>query len=118
MSDTINTLNRIVGIAAKRAGDAELKDCGPEDLAAHRLELLEHIVEAAGDCLEEHKAASLRAKPRKQRVYKDIVEQIAVLFCDQVDTHEGAFFIEENVRDILRAFHIETKDFEGNEVKI
>jgi len=115
MSDTINVLNQIVGIASKRkaAGDG-----ANEEEFKNNLDLLEKIVVAAGDCLEDHIAARDRAKPRKQRVYKEIVDSIAVYFCDQCDTEEGAYFAEDGVRNVLAAYGIETVDFEGNTVKI
>ena len=114
MSDTINVLNTIIGITGKRG------ELGDADNAVEReselYTLLTDIAEAAGDCLEEHVAARNRAKPRKQRVYKAIVEQIAVHYCDEFD--EDYRNTCQAIREILVSFNITTKDFEDNVVKI
>jgi len=111
MSDSIQALNEIVSLCGQREANAGEK-------TTINLGLLEKIVEAAGDCLEEHVAASNRAKPRKERVYREIVRQIAMYFCDGCDTDEGAAYTEEGVREVLAAFDITTVDFTGQEVKI
>jgi len=107
MSDTIQALNEVVF----KAGERE-EDCGENE------KLLEEIAVIAGDCIEEHVKAKFRARPRKERTYKEIVRQIAAYFCDGCDTDEGAAFAEEGVREVLAAFDIETVDFQGNTVKI
>lgn len=114
MSDTINVLNQIL----RRCAEREQAGVNPEDEADHRLKLLELIAEDAGDCLEEHTAARLRAKPRKQRVYKQILEEIAMYFCDGCDTAEGSYHTEEAIRNILIKYNITTRDIEGKVVKI
>ena len=115
MSDSIDALNKIVHHASKRG----TKPTGTTDeLSVILYNLLDKIVEVAGDALEDHVAARNRAKPRKERVYKEIVRRIAAYFCDGCDTAEGAAYIEEGVREVLASFDIETKDFQGNTVKI
>lgn len=107
MSDTIQALNEVVFKCSERE-----EDCGANE------KLLEEIVEIAGDAIEDHVKASDRARPRKERVYREIVRQIAAYFCDGCDTPEGAAHTEEGVREILAAFDITTVDFTGREVKI
>ena len=109
MSDAIQALNEVVFKCSERGGD----DVNPEDLADHRLKLLELIVEIAGDAIEDHVKASDRAKPRKERVYKEIVRKIAEYFCDQSDTLESAIDTENAIREILASFDIETVDYTG-----
>lgn len=121
MSDAIDALNKIVYNAGQRGQDGYQRnrdDENPQSYEEYLEGLLEFIAEVAGDSLEDHVAARDRAKPRKARVYKQIVEEIAVYFCDQVDTTEGAIFAEEGVREILVKYGINTHDFEGKEVQI
>lgn len=112
MSDTINTLNRIVHTAGARqkAGDG-----ANEEEFAGNLKLLEDIAEIAGDCLEDHVKAT---RPRKERVYRQIVKEIAVHFCDVCDNPEQACDIEMLVREILASYDVETTDYTDRKVKI
>jgi len=118
MSDSIDALNKIVHLGAQRNDPGELAIPDFEQTAVDNFKLLEKIVIVAGDAFEDHVAARNRAKPRKERVYREIVRQIAEHFCDQVDTVEHSFDIEVAVREILAAFDIETVDFTGRAVKI
>lgn len=115
MSDTIQTLNEIVSLCGQRqaAGDG-----ANEEQFTANFGLLEKVVGRAGDCLEEHIQANKRRKPRKERVYKQIVEEIAVHFCDICDNAKQAQNIEVDVREILAAYDITTVDYTGREVKI
>ena len=116
MSDSIDALNKIVALAAER------EDQMGENSAkyAEQVEkVLEKIAEVAGDSLEDHVKAANRAKPRKARVYKDIVEEIAVHFCDDcLDDTDHAYAVAENVREVLARYGIQTVDFQGKVVKI
>ena len=107
MSDTIQALNEVVFKCSERE-----EDCGENE------KLLEQIVEIAGAALEDHVKASDRARPRKERVYKEIVARIAVNFCDVCDNPEQACNIEADVRETLASFDIETVDFTGRTVKV
>lgn len=113
MSDTINTLNRIVHTAGARqkAGDG-----ANEEEFAGNLKLLEDIAEIAGDCLEDRGDTTRR--PRKERVYRQIVKEIAVHFCGVCDNPEQACNIEMLVREILASYDVETTDYTGRKVKI
>lgn len=83
MSDTIQALNEVIFKCSLRFGgtpfddDNKWGDC--EDERDGMFQLLEDIVEIAGDAVEDHVKASERVKPRKTRVYKEIVEKIAGL---------------------------------------
>ena len=112
MSDTIQALNMIVALAAQRESDADGQP------APELVGLLENIAEVAGDALEDRVKPADRTKPRKQRVYKEIVRRVAAHFCDGCDTPEGAYATEEGVREILASYDIETVDFTGRTVKI
>ena len=117
MSDAIQALNEVVFKAGQRG------EVGEADKAVEREDelhiLLTDISVIAGDALEDHVKAADKRKPRKERVYREIVRQIAVHFCDEVDdTTEGAFDTEVAVREILASFDITTVDFTGREVKI
>ena len=102
----------IVALAAQRESDADGQP------APELVGLLENIAEVAGDAIESHESAERGNRPRRERVFRAIVEEIAVFFCDEVDTHEGAFFVEEGVRDVLREYGIQTTDAEGQKVTI
>ncbi len=112
-SDTIKALNEVVSLAGQRG---EKIDVDPN--AEQLYELIEKIVAVAGDCLEDHVKASNRAKPRKERVNREIVRRIAAYFCDGCDTVEAAQHTEEGVREILASFDVETVDYTGRPVKI
>lgn len=114
MSDAIKALYDITVICSKRGSDPDGDKVGPEYLT----ELLVQIVERAGDALEDHVVAKTGVRPLKSRVYKRIVEEIAVHFCDICDNPEQAFNIAVDVREILAAFDITTVDYTGREVKI
>ncbi len=118
MTDTIKALNEVLNIAAKRVDGGNGEWGSQEEDSEGRLGLLEEIVTVAGDALEDHVKASNKAKPRKQRVYKEIVEKIAAYFCDQCDTAEGSYHTEEAIREILASYDVETVDFTGRTVKI
>ncbi len=97
MSDAIDALNKIVYKAAERE-----EDCGANET------LLEEISIIAGDSLEDHVRATDRAKPRKERVYKQIVDEIAPFFEDNSDleTPEGVYHICECVGEILDKYKV------------
>ncbi len=105
MSDTINVLNQIVGIASKRGEKPTGKT---DELSVVLYGLLEQVVESAGDCLEEHVAARNRAKPRKQRVYKEIVTEISALVGDvDMTCPEGTYYCVELIQELLNRYNIE-----------
>ncbi len=116
MSDTIQALNEVVFKAGER-GDKRTADHAHE-CETKLYDLLTDISVIAGDALEVHVKAADRAKPRKTRVYKEIVEKIAVYFCDQCDTAEGSYHTEEAIRELLVSYNIKTVDYTGRTVKI
>jgi hypothetical protein len=119
LSDNIQALNTVVGLAGQRERNPAVeKDPNDEQLSEWRGDLLEQIAVVAGDALEEHDVSTEGNRPRRERVFRAIVEEIAVFFCDECDTAEGAFFVEEGVRDILREYGFTTTDSEGREVLI
>lgn len=96
MSDTIQALNEVVFKCSERE-----EDCGENE------KLLEEIVVIAGDCLEDHVKAADRAKPRKERTYKEIVRQIAgILVDDPLDTPEGTSYAVELIQEVLETYRV------------
>ena len=117
MSDAIQALNEVVFKCSLRLNEDDKWGCCEEErdgLAA----LLEEITVIAGDALEEPVKATDRTKPRKERVYKEIVRRIAEYFCDQCDTPQQAVDTEREIREILASFDVEPLDFTGRPVKI
>lgn len=96
MSDAIDALNKIVYKAAERE-----EDCGANET------LLEEISVIAGDSLEDHVAARDKAKPRKERVFKEIVEQVSNLVkeCDMTDP-EGTYYTLELIQELLDRYEV------------
>ena len=105
MSDALKCLGKIINRCAEREGG----DVNPEDLADHRLKLLELIVEDAGDCMEDHIVAREKAtpKPIKERVYKSIVEQVSNLVkeCDMT-CPEGTYYTCELIHELLDRYEV------------
>ena len=118
MSDTIDALNQILGIVGRREEKQDTGESLKTTKDSHLYKLLDNVAEVAGDCLEDHVKASFNPRPRKERVYREIVRQIAAYFCDPCQTVEAAQYVEEGVREILVSFDVETVDFTGRKVKI
>lgn len=95
MSDAIDALNKVIYLTAQREGDAEGQP------APELVELLEKIAVVAGDALEDHVAARNRVKPRKQRVFKMCVEEIASIVGDDPDTPEAIYHAMECIQEVL-----------------
>lgn len=112
MSDAIQALNEVVFKAGQREDSGIGDKASPVDLQ----ELLKDISVIAGDALEDHVKATDRAKPRKQRVYRDIVNEIAAYFVPVPDTVEGTAHVIEGVAEILKQYNVTTTDAEGRKV--
>lgn len=96
MSDAIDALNKIVYKAAERE-----EDCGANET------LLEEISVIAGDSLEDHVAARDKAKPRKERVYKGIVEEIAFIVNEgSMDKPEALYYTIELIQEVLDKYEV------------
>ncbi len=101
MSDAIQALNEIV-LKAGRRGEAE--DCAEEKIPEILYSLLEDISVIAGDAIENRVKAT---KPRKARVYKEIVNQFQAIIqdCSQ-DTPEGPPYALELMEEVLNDYGI------------
>ncbi len=104
MSDAIQALNEVVFKAGQREDSGIGEKASPVDLQ----ELLADISVIAGDAIENHVKAADRAKPRKERVYKDIVGQIAgIMKDDPRETPEGLVYAVELIEEVLNTYGVE-----------
>jgi len=105
VSDAIQALNEVVFKAGQRG---KIDDASTAVEQADELHiLLTEIAVIAGDALEDHVKATNRAKPRKERVYREIVRQIAAVFKDDpLSTDEGIIFASDAVQEILDAYGV------------
>ena len=111
MSDAIQALNEVVFKAGERgeiddAINAEsIEDA--RDVADRRFKLLDEIAVIAGDAIEDRVKAADKAKPRKARVYKQVVHEIAhiVKGCSQ-DTPEGPPYALELIEEVLALYEV------------
>lgn len=112
MSDAIDALNKIVYNAGQRGEQGYQRnrdDDNPQSYEEYLEGLLEHIAEVAGDSLEDHVAARDRQKPRKQRVFKQCVDEIAnVVQNAAMDTPEGPYYAVELIQEILEGYGVAT----------
>ena len=108
MSDAIQALNEVVFKAGQRGEVGEADDALEHE--DELVTLLEEISVIAGDALEDHVKATDRAKPRKERVYREIVNQFTAIIqdCSQ-DTPEGPPYAIELMESVLDDYGIEIK---------
>ena len=101
MSDTIRALNKIVGIGAERGE----RDACTQD-AEKLWNLLEVAAAVAGDAIEVHEEAVRGNRPRRERVFRGIVEGIADILSDH-RAGKGEQLAAREIQELLEKYNIE-----------
>ncbi len=107
MSDAITALQDIVILCAKR-GDIHFTLDAEESQKLRGL--MDEIVIVAGDSLEDHIKAAFSLKPRKARVYKKILEEVAAMVDDNdISAPEANYYTIELIQELLNRYNIKEK---------